>query len=198
MQILVFDMGHVFIDFEWDAVCHGFCVKSGKSAEDLREVMSAVSQLGYESGKVDTTTFLAEINRHLGVEITREEFEQLWTHTFRENLEMAELLQKLRSQRPLYLLSNTNEVHYEWLQRMFNVERHFDELILSYKVGSSKPEAEIYREVLKRCGRPASDCLFIDDLECNIKAAAALGMHTIHFRGVAELKQKLSELGFTV
>jgi putative hydrolase of the HAD superfamily len=81
---------------------------------------------------------------------------------------------------------------------MSNVERHFDELILSYKVGCSKPEAEIYREVLKRAGKPASDCLFVDDLECNIQAAAALGMHTIHFRGVADLKQKLTELGFAV
>lgn len=198
MQILVFDMGHVFIDFEWDAVCHGFCAKSGKTADDLRGVMREVATLGYESGKIDTAGFLAAMNQRLGTEITREEFEQLWTHTFRENLEMAELLQKLRSQRPLYLLSNTNEVHYEWLQRTYNVERHFDELILSYKVGWSKPEADIYREVLRRCGRPASDCLFIDDLECNIEAAKALGMHTIHFRGVADLKQKLSELGFTV
>jgi epoxide hydrolase-like predicted phosphatase len=198
MQILVFDMGHVFIDFEWQDVCNGFCAKSGKTLDDLRRVMGEVSKLGYESGKIDTAGFLSELNRHLGIELTREEFTKLWTHTFRENAEMAVLLQKLRAQRPLYLLSNTNEVHYEWLQSTFDVERHFDELILSYKVGCSKPEAEIYREVLRRGNRPAEDFLFVDDLECNIKAAAALGMHTIQFAGVDDLRKMLSGLGFTV
>jgi HAD superfamily hydrolase (TIGR01509 family) len=198
MQIFVFDMGHVFIDFEWESVCNGFCARSGKTLDELRVVMGEVSKLGYESGKIDTAGFLTELNRRLGIELTREEFTQLFTHTFRENVEMAELLQKLRAQRPLYLLSNTNEVHYEWLQTMYNVERHFDELILSYKVGCSKPEAEIYREVLRRGNRPAEEFLFVDDLECNIAAAAAVGMHTIHFRGVADLREKLSGLGFTV
>jgi len=198
MQILVFDMGHVFIDFEWEAVCKGFCARSGQSLDDMRKVMAAVSKLGYESGKIDTAGFLRELNRHLSVELSREEFTQLFTATFRENAEMAALLQTLRTQRPLYLLSNTNEVHYEWLQSTFDVERHFDELILSYKVGCSKPEVEIYHEVLRRGCRPPQDFLFIDDLECNIQAATAVGMHAIQFKGVADLKDRLRQLGFTV
>lgn len=198
MQIVVFDMGHVFVDFEWEQVCHGFCAKSGKTLDDMRVVMGEIAKLGYESGRIDTAGFLGELNKRLGIQLSREEFTQLWTHTFRENVDMSALLQTLRTQRPLYLLSNTNEVHYEWLQAMYNVDRHFDELILSYKVGASKPDPEIYREVLRRSNRPAEDCLFIDDLECNIKAASDIGMHTIHFRGVVDLKQKLVALGFRV
>jgi glucose-1-phosphatase len=198
MQVLVFDMGHVFIDFEWETVCNGFCTRSGKTFEQMREIMRQVAKLGYESGQIDTTGFLSELNRRLGIELSREDFTQIWTESFRENAEMAELLHKLRGQRPIYLLSNTNEVHYEWLQAHYNVARHFDELILSYKVGCSKPDPEIYQEVLRRAGRPAQDCLFIDDLEANIRAAQALGMGTIHFKGVADLKQQLHQLGLTV
>lgn len=198
MKLLVFDMGHVFIDFEWDTVCNGFCQRSGRTAEELKEVMRAVAQLGYESGRIDTAGFLRELNQHLGTSLTRDEFTQIWVDSFRENAEMATLMQTLRTQRPLYLLSNTNEVHFEWLQATFDVARHFEEMILSYRVGCSKPEPEIYHEVLRRSGLSAQDCLFIDDLECNVKAAAGIGMHTIQFVGVDDLKQNLQRFGFTV
>lgn len=198
VDLLVFDMGHVFIDFEWEAVCRGFCTRAGRSIEELRAVFVEVSKLGYESGRINTDDFLAELNTRLSCSLTREEFTEIWTTSFRENEHMAVLLNKLKSQRALYLLSNTNEVHYEWLQSRYDVARHFEELILSYKVGSSKPELAIYQEVLKRSGMAAERCLFVDDLEPNINAANQVGMQTILFRGVDDLKSKLTTYGFNV
>lgn len=198
MKVLVFDMGHVFVDFEWDAVCLGFCQAAGVSRERLKEVFSEVSKLGYESGHIDTNAFLQELNTRLGSNIQRDHFDRIWVSTFRENEEMAVLLQTLKQQLPLYLLSNTNEVHYEYLQDRYDVARHFEELILSYKVGCSKPDASIYQEVLRRAAVPADHCLFVDDLEPNIKAASDLGMQVIQFKGVAQLKERLTELGFKV
>jgi len=198
VELLVFDMGHVFIDFEWDAVCMGFCSRAGCSIEQLRAVFVEVSKLGYESGRINTADFLAQLNTRLSCDLNREEFTEIWTTSFRENEHMADLLNKLKTQRSLYLLSNTNEVHYEWLQSRYDVARHFEELILSYKVGSSKPELAIYQEVLKRSGMAAERCLFVDDLECNVNAAAQVGMQTILFRGVDDLKSKLTTYGFSV
>ena len=191
-------MGHVFVDFDWEEVCAGFCRASKKSRDELRDTFSYCAKLGYESGKIDTPGFLYELNKCLGTNLTLSEFSELWVSTFHENQEMAELLNTLKAQRPLYLLSNTNEVHYDHLQEKYNVARHFNELILSYKVGSSKPEHTIYKEVLKRSGLPPEDCLFIDDLEANIKAAQELGLNTIHFTGTSNLKKSLTKLGFNV
>lgn len=191
-------MGHVFVDFDWEEVCQGFCKVSLKSRDELRKTFQHCSKLGYESGKIDTTGFLAELNQQLGTELSIREFSQIWVSTFHENLEMAALLTKLKTQKPLYLLSNTNEVHYEHLQDRYNVARHFEELVLSYKVGSAKPEHSIYHEVTKRSGLEGKDCLFIDDLEQNIKAAEELGWNTIHFKGVADLKERLYNLGLSV
>ena len=111
---------------------------------------------------------------------------------------MAELLSILKEQRPLYLLSNTNELHFNHLQEQFDISRHFQELILSYEVGSVKPCTPIYQEVLRRSGLPAHNCLFVDDLEQNILAAQTLGLATIHFSGVDNLKNRLAALGFRV
>jgi putative hydrolase of the HAD superfamily len=191
-------MGHVFVDFEWETVCLGFCQIAGLSLDKLRARFSEVAKLGYESGRISTDDFLAEINSRLTTKITRSQFEQLWTATFRENCQMAELMQRLKAQRPLYLLSNTNEIHYNFLQSKFDVARHFEELILSYEVGCSKPDAAIYEEVLRRSGLPAEQHLFIDDLGCNVEAAEKVGMRTIQFKGVESLRSDLTAYGFTV
>ena len=198
LQVLVFDMGHVFVDFDWEEVCAGFCRASQKSRDELRQVLAHCATLGYESGKIDTAGFLSELNKGLGTELSIAEFKRLWNASFHENEEMAQLLSTLREQVPLYLLSNTNEIHYDHLDDTYKVSRHFSELILSYKVGYSKPAHPIYHEVLKRSGLPAEKHLFVDDLAPNIKAAQEIGLNTIHFQGASDLKQRLSGLGFRV
>lgn len=198
VKLLVFDMGHVFVDFNWEAVCQGFCAKANRSRDEFRQVLSYIGSLGYEVGKISTADFLAELNQQLQTSITLAEFTTLWNHTFVENPEMANLLTTLRTQRPLYLLSNTNENHYGFLQSTYDVARHFDGLVLSYVVGYAKPDRKIYEEVLTKSGFAASECLFIDDLEPNVAAAEALGMRAIRFVGIDDLKQRLAALGFTV
>ena len=198
VEVLVFDMGHVFVDFDWGVVCEGFCRISGRTPEELRKGFRRVAALGYESGRISTEGFLAELNRYLDATISLDQFKQLWNATFHENEEMAVLLTNLKEQRPLYLLSNTNEIHFEHLESKFNVTRHFTEVILSYRVGCSKPEADIYHEVLRRSGKNAERCLFVDDLEANVEAARAIGMNALQFKSVQQLKSDLAGYGFKV
>lgn len=198
VKLLVFDMGHVFVDFDWDEVCRGFYSRSGQTRDEFKKVLEYVGRLGYERGIISTTDLLAKLNEKLGVTLTLEEFKKLWNATFRENPEMAALLQLLGERYPLYLLSNTNEIHYQHLQDSFNVARHFKELILSYQVGLAKPDTQIYRIVLERSGLPAENCVFIDDLAPNVVAAQSIGMQGIQFVDINSLKDQLRALGVTV
>lgn len=195
VELLVFDMGHVFVDFDWSQVCQGFCDRAGMTREQFKEVLAFVGALGYEDGRVMTEGFVKALNEKLSLTLSIAEFDELWNFGFHENVEMAALLTELGKRYPLYLLSNTNESHYGFLSSKFKVDRHFKELILSHKVGFTKPDPRIYQEVLKRSGIAAHKCLFVDDLERNVAAAAELGMHTIRFVGIDDLKQRLSALG---
>lgn len=198
LKLLVFDMGHVFVDFDWNVVCQGFRSRTKLSEDEFRQVLAHIGSLGYELGRITTADFLHEFNVKSGTSLTLEEFTLLWNATFHENEEMAELLQELRKQLPLYLLSNTNESHFGWLEQTFNVSRHFTEQILSFQVGSAKPAQRIYEEVLMRSGRKAHECLFVDDLEHNVQAATNLGMQAIRFTGITGLKRNLAVRGLAV
>jgi HAD superfamily hydrolase (TIGR01509 family) len=196
IKLLVFDMGHVFVDFEWEEVCLAFCESAKIERQYFDPILKRIAALGYERGHIATAGLLEAIYDMTGMRYTNQEFTKLWNHTFRENEEMAVLLQKLKTQRPLYLLSNTNEEHWRYLQETYSVSRHFDQLVLSYEIGHVKPQPEIYQEVLKRSGFAAEECLFVDDLPENIAAGRELGMNVIHFQGVEDLKDKLTALGF--
>jgi glucose-1-phosphatase len=96
---------------------------------------------------------------------------------------------------PAYLLSNTNALHIEFLRARYAFPRHVRGAILSHELGLRKPDAAIYRAALKLSGTRPEETLFIDDLKENVAGAAKLGIRTIRFRGAADLKPRLAELG---
>ena len=62
-------------------------------------------------------------------------------------------------------------------------------------VGFVKPEPEIYQIMLEKIGRPAPECLLIDDSLSNIQQANKIGFATIHFESPPQLEKELKQLG---
>ncbi|GAA1458020.1 HAD family phosphatase [Nocardiopsis exhalans] len=101
----------------------------------------------------------------------------------------------------LALLTN-NVVEWEELWRAtVPADELFDVVVNSAHEGVRKPAREIYEIVLERLGTKPERCVFVDDLEANLVAAAELGMATVHFRdndqAAAELTELLEESGRT-
>jgi epoxide hydrolase-like predicted phosphatase len=67
-----------------------------------------------------------------------------------------------------------------------DIERLFDDVVLSGKVGLRKPDPRIYELAAARAGVPPHACVFVDDLGGNLRPAAELGMTTIKHREAAE------------
>lgn len=77
------------------------------------------------------------------------------------------------------LLTNISRDGEAMWRGLIPVEDLFDVVIDSSKVGLRKPDPRIYELTCERLGVSADRCMFIDDLACNVDAAAQLGMHTI-------------------
>jgi len=198
IKLLVFDMGGVFVSYEWKTVCHGLAQAAGVSPEAFVATFDQVNKSHYERGKLTTTELVNRLNQALGSNLTEEEFHVLWNSSLDEDVQMTNLFQELRQQFPLYLLSNINDSNFTFLENKFNVSRHFNELILSHEVGYIKPEPEIYHEVLKRSGMEPRHCLFIDDLQPNVEGARAVGLNAFQFTGLDDLRIKFNEFGIRV
>jgi 2-haloacid dehalogenase len=95
----------------------------------------------------------------------------------------------------LYGLSNWSAEKFSKVRIDYPFFEWFDDIVLSGEVGMIKPDREIYELLLNRVGRPAGECLFIDDHSPNIQTAKDLGFQTIQFKSAEQLEMELSKLG---
>ncbi|MDQ3005852.1 MAG: HAD family phosphatase, partial [Chloroflexota bacterium] len=95
----------------------------------------------------------------------------------------------------LYGFSNWSAETFPFAREKYDFFDLFDDMVISGAVGFVKPEPEIYRIILEKIGRPAEECLFIDDSLPNINQANTMGFATIHFRSSTQLEDELKRLG---
>ena len=104
----------------------------------------------------------------------------------------VEILQLLKDKGYLlYGLSNWSTETFGMVRHEFEFFNLFDEILLSGEVKLIKPEPEIFELFLQRIGKPADQCLFIDDSEPNIKTARKLGFDAVQFISPEHLKSEL-------
>ncbi|RZW40293.1 MAG: hypothetical protein EX263_13355 [Flavobacteriaceae bacterium] len=103
-----------------------------------------------------------------------------------------DFLKKLSAQHNfnLLLLSNTNELHIEYVKETVpfydDFKTQFDQFYLSHEIHFRKPDTDIFEFLLSDNNLSAQECLFIDDTEENIITAKTLGFHTWHLDPVNE------------
>ena len=108
----------------------------------------------------------------------------------------VEIMKKLkRKGYPLYGLSNWSAETFPLMSDKFDFFQLLDDMVISGEVGYVKPEPEIYNILLEKIGKPAEECLFIDDSLPNILQANTMGFKTIQFISPEKLKDGLTQLG---
>jgi len=120
-------------------------------------------------------------------------FCDLWCDLFDPMEGMEELIQHLGARFPLFLLSNTNALHFAYLKERFRlILQPFQAFVLSYRVGSRKPEPAIYQSLIRQAGRPPQEILFLDDKVSFVEAARGQGLTAWQFHSPQELQQELA------
>ena len=188
---LFLDYGNVCATLDGASFKEGFIARTGVPQVALEAALYGAvhgySQLfaDYECGKISTTQFFNKLCATLDCsgQITFDEFATLFVNVFRENDELSALLDRVKRDKKIYLLSNTNVlVHARIISNASLILRHIScrfDRIVSYSIGVLKPHPSIYEAALARAGAPATQCLFVDDLEVNIASWRALGGHGI-------------------
>jgi glucose-1-phosphatase len=182
---VLFDLGGIFVHVRME---RGFMslrrAFPSLSEAALRETCLASDLLGaYEKGQISTAGFHAEINSRLGVRIPFETFQSAWQNVFDPNPPMIRFLRDLPSRFRPVVLSNTNAMHVDFISSHFDILNRFARRVYSHETGSAKPEREIFERALAVADARPEECLFVDDLERNVRAAETLGIRSHHFMG---------------
>lgn len=104
-----------------------------------------------------------------------------------------EIVKALKSKYQLILLTDHVKDWMEYLEEQNEDIKLFDKKIVSYELGSVKPDKETFPSVLDKAQIIAEETLFIDDHEINIQRAKEVGIHGIVFKNAKQLKEDLQE-----
>ncbi len=190
--------------FDAGGVLH---ISSGSQSEDLKRKLGLTDEqltkfyayylplLG--KGELTEEALWKELSEDFGIrEVSSDE--RLLTRAFEKSLTkmpgMYELVDDLKLKGiTVMLLTNVSSQFAEVLEQKGHYEP-FKFRILSFEVGSWKPEAKIYQAALEKANIKPEEAVFIDDQKENVDSAEALGIHGIVFQNTQQLKTKLDEL----
>lgn len=187
---LVFDLGGVLINLDFDGCLNAFR-KVGFTDIDkqVRQFRGEGFFSEFELGDITPTAFRETIRQKVNLALTDSEIDSMWNLMLCDiPCEKLELLLNLRQHYMVFLLSNTNQIHWNYISEQkfnyhgFSANDFFERTFLSFEMHKAKPEKEIYLQMMEDAHIIADETFFIDDSEANCKAAASLGIHTHHYQ----------------
>lgn len=196
IRTICFDIGQVLVRFDPQPALKRLAEAADRDPAELWAALSASDLLHrFEKGLLSTEAFHRAACQLLRKEIGLAPFCEIWADIFaREANIPTSLLRSLGQHYRLLALSNTDPIHFPFLQSRYELFNCFDDFVLSYQVGARKPEPRIYEVAIERSGGEPEAMLFIDDIAEYVAAAARLGIHAVQFRSLPELLEDLCRL----
>lgn len=183
---IIFDLGGVIIDIDTQAIVNQMNKMGFTNVEKLHDPEFIAILERFEKGIVKASTFRNEVKDFLKISVTDAVFDEIWNSMlFDIPQRRIDLVKQLKQNYHVFLLSNSNEIHYDMYVRDLQLRygyREFDSLFdkafFSFALHLAKPDPDIFRYVLDSESLKPEETLFIDDLEVNRAAARRLGVHT--------------------
>lgn len=187
-KAVIFDFGNVIINIDVPLIYQKFAQFTSKPAEYIeKKIIEDQIFRRYETGQFTDEEFREVIRQTVGFPLSDHEVDTAWNALLLDiPKDRIELIKKIRQKYPVFLLSNTNNIHIEasneYLKKAHDIEHLnilFDKTYLSYEMGLWKPDTAIYHEVLKLNNLKPNEVIFFDDNHHNIESAKSIGMQTI-------------------
>jgi epoxide hydrolase-like predicted phosphatase len=195
---LIFDFGGVFLDLGGE---------NGKIHYNLEKVFGISEEKALELWKehkekliVGTETpeeFLKRVGAILNHPISTIEAHELWKKFNKMekgsiDWALVDYVESLKKNYKIHMLSNAIDLdagNAEWADL---IHKNFDNIYKSFSIGHKKPNKEAFLHVLEKIGAKPEECVFVDDLQINIDAANELGINSVLYTNLDQLKKDFS------
>jgi 2-haloacid dehalogenase len=198
IQAILFDFGNVLLEWNPRYVYRRYFPGDEEAMENFFHEVNFMDWNALQDKGRSFTEGVADLSKqfpHYADLI--QAYHDHWKDSIGDPLEgTVEILKRLKKAGyPLYGLSNWSAETFPYARQKFYFFNLFDDIIISGEVLSIKPEPQFFEIALRRIGRPASECLFIDDSLANIEQARRMGFAAIHFLSAGQLEKDMQRLG---
>jgi putative hydrolase of the HAD superfamily len=198
---IIFDFGGVIIPVDPMAYAKGMIELGCKDVLGLHELfLREQVYIRFEKGEMSPGEFRKMLRGGLGNHVSDDQLDKAW------NLILGEIpphrvkfLEEIKPAYRTFLLSNTNQIHYDHYQAQFcksfgydSLDDLFEKAYYSFHLKLYKPDPAIFEHVLRDSGLNPAETLFIDDNPDNTEAARRHGLQVVHLFDGMEVAEVLA------
>jgi glucose-1-phosphatase len=193
IEAVVLDLGGVVCRFVPDRRLRALARLTRQPASDIHAALWASGlDARAEAGELDHDEAYAAVLGRLGTGkgdgISPEDLRAAWAAAFEPDEEVLALVRAL--DRPTALFSNNGPITEDCLHReLVAVGDAFDLVVLSWRLGATKPDPDAFVKAVSQIGVAAQAVLYVDDSMDNVRAAAHRGWVAHPYRGAARLRR---------
>ena len=187
---IIFDLGGVIMNIDFKKTEQAF---ADLGFADFSKYMTQYHITpffeDYEKGNIDTAAFISGVQQLTSQPLSGDQIVHAWNALLLDfPLERIALLEQLKHRYRIFLLSNTNALHYEAFRQNLNVltgkrlEDIFEKAYFSHTVNLRKPDVAIYQLVLEENDLDPAETLFVDDTASNFSGAEQAGIQVFHLQ----------------
>jgi glucose-1-phosphatase len=184
MSIILLDIGNVLVTVDFMRFCRAVAIDMNAGPEEIfRKYCAGELKEKLETGWIGPLEYLAMIARDPQAKsMSLNVLKQHWQDIF-EPLEGAvEAVRYLKEKHSLWIMSDTDPLHFTFLLNNYPLLRSADRYYLSFEHGKMKSSVEAFTHVLDSSGCGADELILIDDKEENGVSAAKAGIRSILFQ----------------
>jgi 2-haloacid dehalogenase len=191
--VIVLDVGRVLVDIDPDRVLTDLSRRSGRelvmpSRDDLDTMLFPLYV-----GEHSWPETLETVNRALGLSLNGDEWREIWCSIITGEVRgMSQALAELKDDFTLVALSNTDEVHWNYVLDTYPILHLLDGWVVSFEEGMMKPDAAIYTRAANRYCNAGLPFFYTDDSPQFVNAARRLGWDAEVFIDAAHFRQEVS------
>ena len=190
---IIFDLGNVLISFKPSEYFDKNNYPRSIKATILSDIFGSKEWLMLDNGEITTPEAIDAIATKSSLS------KKKIAHIFNLRTDLmfpldsnVRLLPELKKRGfRLYYLSNFPLDIFEEVSTEYYFFKYFDGGLISAEAKFSKPDIGIYNILNKKYSLVPKECLFIDDIEVNVRAAQALGMKGIITYGSLEISNDI-------
>jgi putative hydrolase of the HAD superfamily len=186
---IIFDFGGVILDIDPQLTVDEFVRLGFSDLEKLNSTEFTEEILGkFERGILTPEVFRDKLRSFLSINITDQQIDDAWNALLYDIPGIRiDIIEQVKSNYQIFLLSNSNEIHYDLFVRDLQLRFGYDEFdqlfnkaYFSFDLHLLKPNPEIFEFVINQHDLDFKTTLFIDDNIRNIEAAQKVGLSTYH------------------
>lgn len=198
IETIIFDLGKVLLNLDFDASIRAFRELGSQNALlDHKNAYADPIFYQLEVGEITPSVFRDGLRRLLNnPNANDEQLDAAWNSMILDIPEKrVKKLQELGSRYPIFLFSNTNQLHVNKLLKEFKqaygieFPSLFQKTFYSHELHDRKPELSSFEKVIELAGCTPARTLFVDDLEKNIEAARKAGLQTLWLQDGLEMAE---------